>query len=497
MYKLRTEGYGSVNFAEYDVHTGAYYTTLYWWSYLHPGYLNSPAIGITEYHWSQMLSMTYGVIFFIFVFLGMSKLFGKKGEIATLCMTVCTTYVHYFTEPRMYGLVLALSSIVFYAMINKFEGKWFWVAAVALFILPFAHYFASMAVFVYPFMGYFILRKFGVENKVALRRVISLFVIGLIAIVLAASLFALPQKSRTVGTWFAPPTITSWPSAVFYAFFMTEGFNPSLWMSLIYVGFLGGLVWIAWTGFNWIGKKMSKEKTVMLFMAMTAILPAAGLIGAPLLGGDGFAHLYHHRFFMVVLWMFAAVLFIGVVDFFSKVKWKSVSVLGFSIVAASLLFMLSFYGVNAHHELHTLVDGTPCEEVQILHESPFSALPFTVYARQYGCPWINIVSTNMTKRMLNGGGGDAVAQERTYYNRGLPESGDYYYVYAAATIPIDGNVTLAVEEDGVELMFIKRNPVLHPKADGWLYRTHYNNVTEFMEIEWYKENSTEVVVNFQ
>ncbi len=493
---LRTQGYGEIDFSQYDVHSPVYYTTLYWWSYLHPGYLNSPATGITEYHWAQMLSMVYGIIFFIFVFLGMSKVFGTKGEIATLLLTVCTAYVHYFTEPRMYGLVLALSSIVFYAMINKFEGKWFWIAAVALFILPFAHYFASMAVFVYPFIGYFVLRKFGVENKVALKRVISLFVIGLIAIVLVASLFALPQKSRTQGTWFKPPNITSWPSAAFYSFFMTEGFQPSFWMSMIYVCFLGGLVWMAWTGFNWVGKKMTKEKTVMLFMAMTAMLPAIGLIGAPLLGGEGFAHLYHHRFFLVVIWMFAITTFLGITTFLLSKK-RVVQVIGFTVVAVSLLFMLSFYGQNAHHELHTLVDGTPCKEVQILHESPFSALPFTVYGREYGCPWINIVSTNMSKRMLNGGGGDAMNQLKVFYNRGLPETGDYYYVYAAATIPIDGNATLAVEEDGVELMFIKRTSVVHPKSEGWLYRTHYNNVTEFMEIEWYKENASEVVVKFQ
>jgi hypothetical protein len=92
-----------------------------------------------------------------------------------------------------------------------------------------------------------------------------------------------------------------------------------------------------------------------------------------------------------------------------------------------------------HTELKDLMMHTPCpqnETIYIAHESPFSALPYEVWAREHKCNWFDFVSTNMTQRALNGGGGDALRSDQIYLEKTLPPDVNYYVVYAAGIVPM-------------------------------------------------------------
>jgi len=479
VYKLRTEGFSSINFAEWDVHPGTSYYLYTAWSYLNPNYLASPAQGISEYHWLQLMGVLFGLVFFYFAFKSMSHVFGRAGELGVMVLSFCSAYIHYFTEVRMYCITIALSAIIVYAIVKKLEGKWFWVAAVCLFIMPLTHYFASMAVFFYPVMAYFVLWKSGVDKKLALQKSALLFFIGFIAIVIALTQFAMPQKARTEGSWFQAPHIASWGSAVFYGFFMPESMAPNIFTTFIFVCMMAGFIGFAAYLIFRKAKGEGISDLMMMFAVLAACTPVVGLAGAPLLGGDGFAHLYHHRFFLIFTWFFAAVFLAQIMKYCMRKGVLKKALAVFTVVAAA--FMLFMYMTSTHHELQNLIAKTPCENITILHESPFSVLPYMVYGREYNCPWNNMVSTNMTVRKLNGGGGDAIDDSKLKYNKWFPEEGDYYMVYAAGTIPMDGKDEVVLEEDGVTLLKIHRTGV-HRAEDGWTYNLYVKGFT--WQVNW-------------
>jgi hypothetical protein len=267
---------------------------------------------------------------------------------------------------------------------------------------------------------------------------------------------------------------------------MNEGIGNN-WMIVVftvYILFLVGMFWFFKTVWKRANKdEIKQEKGLFMIMVFIATLyPLLGLAGAPILGGNGFAHLYHHRFFLVITWMFAGLF---MVELFKWCEQKKNFVVGYGLAIVIVLFAF-IYSVSAHHELGNLIDKTPCKSdvaLYIAHESPFSALPYDVKEREYGCNWYNFVSTNQTKMMLNGGGGDAMEPGSIYYNRELPMYVDYYYVYAEGTVPIDGNHTVVAREDGVELWYITR--VAHPD-NATIVGNYYDNSTgaQFNKYIW-------------
>jgi hypothetical protein len=476
--KLRAEGIGSIDFRQWDVHPPTYYYALYGWSFLNPG-------GVSRYHWAQEFSVVCLLAFLVFAYLALRKAFGRYGEYATVLLALCTTYLHYGTEVRMYALIFMFSAMLLYAVVNRLAGWRFWMALVVVFLLPLTHYFASMAVFFFTIMGIVLSRKQGRWRSLKWKYAIF-FIMGIIGIVVAALFFALPQRSRVQGTWFWAPSPLDWPDSVFYGFFMTEGSSPKLVFSIAYLALMCVIIYMFYKVYKIVGKRnVSEDEVFRVLLGMGVIFPMLGLVGAPLLGGEGFAHLYHHRFFLMVMWMFAVLLFVSFFELLERLRiWVAMVLLG--LVLWVLLLNIVIYGQSAHHELQNLIEMTPCpvgggQPIQIAHESPFSSLQYDLYAEDNGCRWVNFVSTNMSSRNLAGGGGDAMVPGLIFYNRTLPD-GDYYYVYAAGTVPIDGVREKVALEDGVELWKVTRIP--HLGRD--IRRMWYDNSTElqYMRVEW-------------
>jgi len=462
VHKLRQDGIVSIDFQKWDVHPPVFYYLSYFWSFLNPG--------AGEYHWAQELPAVLMLGFLIFVFFALRKLFGRSGELAVIGLSMCTTYLHYGTEVRTYALLLLLSGIVFYGVVNDLKG-WCGVAAmVAVFLMPLCHYFASMGVFFYAAVGMLYARKRSEFFFDAKKRYVIFIVIGLIGIAIAGFGYALSQKERVAGTWFEPPSVLEWPSSVVYAFFVSDKFVlvgvSQMLLTLLYLFFLGLLGYCSWKTYSILKSGVPSIREMMLIlMGSSALVPVIGLAAIPLLGGS-FANLYHYRFFLIVTWLFAAMFFVLIADI--VVQWfgqegKGLRSVLLSVGVVLILLTMAFgYGRSVHHELGNLMKQTPCPKgnesvIQIAHESPFSALPYEVYAREYKCKWFNFVSTRLTPMMLNGGGGDAMAG-RIFFNKTLPD-GDYYYVQAEKTVKVDGYQELIAVEDGVNLTFVRRNRV--------------------------------------
>jgi len=438
---LRTEGISSIDFRHYDVHAPTYYYLLYLWSYLNPG--------MSDYHWAQELSVLIMMGFLVFVYLGLKKWFGIAGEAAVMPIALCSTYLHFFTEVRMYALTLLFSAIIFYGIA---KGK-YRLASVCMILLPLTHYYAAMAIPFYAIFAYVVIKN--TDQKLA-EDWVWFVVAGVAGILLAGFVYALPQMQRAGSAFFSISSITSWPSSVLFAFFMTDGVLPSIPYTIIYIGILAAIVIFSWKSFEAISGKFELKKLVMVMMGATILFPLITLMFISLTGE--YANLYHHRFFLVITWMFAAICFIGIIEFGKKqadAKRGYLALLIYSLMFIVMGFMFFQYGSVAHHELQNLMKSTPCSgnKVYVAHESAFSALPFEVYARENDCNWYNFISTNLSQKRMNGGGGDAMQKGSIYYNLTLPMSAGFYYVRSSGLIPV-GPSLLMRQEDGVELVFV-------------------------------------------
>lgn len=459
--KLQSDGIFSVNWQQWDVHPPISYLLQTAWSYLNPGFL--------LHDWLREFSVLCGLVFILFVFLSLHEVFGPAGDIATFFLSLCTTYLHYAGEARMYMLLMMMSAIALYALIREWEGKWFYVFMAIVFMAPLVQYYSGAILSMFLIVLSFVILKLkGIWGSKKWMLAYLLFV-AVVGVLVALFCFALPQKARVLGTWFQWSTISSWPSSVFYAFFMTEYFPSNPIFLVLYFIVIGMIVLMMWKVLK-IFRKEAKRITVRdgfyAMMILTILAPLVGLVLVKYVLGEGFQNLYHHRFFLPLTWMFAAICFVSVVkwmiDNFDVEKFKGKFMFMFlsGLIVGVMLLMCVLYGLYTHHELQNLIEKTSCNKegiIYIAHESPFSALPYEVYAREHGCGWYNFVSTNLTVKNLNGGGGDAMPG-RIFYNRTLPNKYmSYFYVRAEGTVPIDGETFLIAQEDGVELLLVVRS----------------------------------------
>lgn len=441
--KLRVDGLSSIDFSQYDAHPPTYYYALYVWSYLNPG--------LTEYHWAQELSVLFGLIFFTFVWLALTELFGHNGSLATMLLSACSSFIHYGVEARSYMLLLMLSAIILYCIVMRLRGTFMWVAAICAFLLPMTHYLASMAVIFFTAMVVLVSKS---RNSWSLDRVgIMVFMIaGMAGMALSAFMYALPQHARVEGTWFLPSSITSWPSSLMFTMFFTE--NLSIHVAT-FVLIMSIILYLFWKLFRLVKPYMNWVDLVWVLMIATALAPLSYLAIANLLRSMNFSNLYHHRFFLVITWMFAAAAFVALAKWLDSLANRKLAVSFLLCVFAGLIAGSVVASQNVPRELQILIEQTPCEAITIVHESPFSAIPYQYYAREKNCAWDNIILTNLTQRMLNGGGGDIVS-DKLFYNLTLPANvTNYYYVNGSGLVSINGSVTVIVQEDGVNLLRVR------------------------------------------
>lgn len=454
---LRENGPLSIDWRSYDVHAPTFYYVLYGWSFLNPG--------MSEYQWGMELSVVFGVIFLTCAFIGLTRFFGRSGAWATVMLSMCSTYLHYGTEVRMYMLVLMLSAIVFAGIAEGLERKWWrWAAYASLLLMPLTHYISVCAAPFFIVLYVVVQRKRGASGKVEVHRAIRMALAAVIGTVIALQM-AMPQMARTQGTWFQPPGMGSFISAVFYAFFTLDellGNIVGAAAQIAYVLFVLLFSIIAMrVVWRLMSKRLDERDSVETLMFLTALYPFGMLAFLSMMkvvsGGGGFANLYHHRFFLVVTWMCAASLFVML---FRLVERKRVWRVAVPVVFGVMMVMLVSYVAGSHHELENMMDATPCtdEVVVIGHESPFSSLPYEVYAREHGCRWENFISTAISRERANGGGYDAIwGSQEVYWNLTLPSAGFFYVQSTEKVFPLeDREWSVVAEDDGIWLLDVRK-----------------------------------------
>lgn len=452
VHLMHEKGPFSIDWRHYDVHSPLFYFMLYGWSFLNPG--------LSEYHFGMEFSVFIGVLFFIFAFIGLTEFFGRSGAIATLLLSACSTYVHYGTEVRSYIVVMLLSAMVFASIAKGLERKpWRWLAYGALFLMPLVHYLAVMAA---PFFVilYVVVQK---KRKKKSNYVLNMTVAAILGTVMALW-FALPQSARTEGTFFQPEGVSAFPAALFYGLFFVDNVSASMVgiTAVVYVLFLlaliVGIVYFVKKVF--IAKKFGERSSVLALMFLVLLYPAVVLsvlfFGRFFVQG-GLMNLYHPKFFLVVTWMFAAMIFVVLADAAMK-RWSARIVMAVVIVIIGLMFLV--YVRGAHYELKHMMQQTPCPKdnyVVIGHESAFSSIPYEVWGREYGCKWFNFISTGISVKRGNGGGFDAIRDsEEIFYNNSLPDGGFYYVQSDERTFNLSGRkYKVIAQDDGVRLLYVR------------------------------------------
>lgn len=424
--KLNANGYNSIDFHNYDVHPPTYYYLLSFWQDLNPA-------GISEYQWAQLLSVLFSVGFLVFVVAAVNKVFGKSNAlIIGSFFAISTTYLHYATEVRMYSLVFLLSAMGFYGIIAG--GKWRYASLAAILLLPNVHYLAAIAS-VTMVAAYVLITKGNVTfNKKWLGAFVASLAIG----IAFALTYAIPQKLRAAGMWFQTPSFVSIPSSLFYSLFTTNDVAiTNAFTIIVFSGFCISLFLFYRKVFRTLQDKsaFTQVKRIWFAFALTSIIPILYIIGdnfiIRLFGSGGFAQLYHHRFFLSVTWMFVIAYLMWVIDafkdnvrlnYFFRTHFSKILIV---VIAFSMLFV---YSVTVQNSLTDMMVATPCSTnlTYIGHENPATSLPFTVYARENNCNWINFISTNLSVELSRSAGFDVVPQDNVYWNTALPDYGFFY-----------------------------------------------------------------------
>lgn len=419
-YKLNTDGFNSISWRAFDVHPPLFYVVL-------AGWMRMNIFSVLEYHWAQLLSIIFGVGFLLFVVVTVEKVFGSSRAVFIgSFLAIASTYLHYSTEVRMYSLVLFLSAMGIYGVIAG--GRWRYLSLLVVLLLPNIHYLATFGS-IGIVAAYFLIRyeERDVKKWVAWLGFLTLVGIGY------ALTYAIPQRMRVDAMWLLSPSAISFPSALFYSMFTLQyDALTSVVAGALFLIFIVSLIFLYWRLFKVLkSKDISRENRIWVVFVLSSIFPALFIIGDVFImvflgpfGLGGIAQLYHPRFFLCVLWMFAIAYVMWLLDVLKK--WEKLAKMGLILFA---LIMIGAYAQYSNHELDHLAAYTPCssQHEYILHETPFSSIPYTVYAREHGCNWTNLVTTDISAKMSRSAGFDIIPSENVFWNNTFP---DYEFLYA-------------------------------------------------------------------
>ncbi len=473
---LKLDAGEHIDWSEMDVHPPTYYWYLAVWHKLNPG------VDFTQ--WLRIFSLVLMAGFVLLAGLWLYRHYEEKpAGMTLLLLSIASTYLHYGTEARSYALMLFLVALGINAydwmLIVVDEIYWLspkgplllFVVLFAILILPNVHYYSGFigACFICMYVLFRTQIRSGWKSALVVALVLLVFLGAGTSNALG---LALEQKARGDGMWFQPPSLQSWPSSMIYGWFHLEQVGttdaPMFYHDIVTLSMFLFVVLILWFAYRLLKEKRIDNRYVFRVSALVAlVLPMVGLLLAPLLGGDGFAHLYHHRFFLVVMWFAFIVVMVELFTSLKKVVWRNMV---FILCIAIFLFLSYLYMITSHHELDRVMQATPCVDKYVLHESPFSALPSIIDDYEVGCTKKkHIVSTKISPRQAATAGFDALNSDQIYWNLTLPNVSGFYYYKAAGIVIVaeDGsyrkledwdfkNVTTVYEDDGINLTWVSR-----------------------------------------
>ena len=445
-----------IDWRHYDVHPNTYYVALEKW-------MQVPHAGISETYWARMLSIVFGVIFLYIVYESTKNLFEgeEKALFVVAMMAVCSTYVYFAAEARQYMLLLMVAaSAVFWLSVQVKNGFSWWRTVLIgglCFALPLIHYYAGMFFIVMTGM-YFIFMWKKASKKEVMGATAIIFLCGLLGIVLALTI-AIPQMLQGSFMWFHTSTFVSLPSSLLFMFVQVEGVPMANWIAqILFIVFCSIMIYLfLWKLlFKTVKKGMTEKQKYWTVFMIAGLAPFAGLVLKIVLSGV-FPQLFHHRFFLVVGWMFAVACFVTLAEYYQKSSVRGAVLI--LIIFVTLIVSLVSGMLNApFQELEELTYILPCGGVTVVHQSPFSGLPAKVMDRERGCDNRHVFVTYLEPNQRHTAGYDVVPTEEIYFNDELPEDsffyflpdseGEVFYRNGTYTHSFDGN---EAREAGIEI----------------------------------------------
>jgi hypothetical protein len=343
-----------------------------------------------------------------------------------MALSIMTPYLHFGTEGRMYMLLLMISAMVLWLRSTKQAP---WLVYGCLFLVPFIHYFGVLIIAVVVAYDFLLEKRFD----------IWVWLCGAAGAILSFILFAYPQQHQSAGTWYFESTITSFPSTMMYTTVLLEDYTgvrtEAQLAILLYLGFILFLILAMYLIFktesSFVAKVKEPKNKFLIFMMLSIMAPLILLILQTVL--SNMWRLYHHRIFLPITWLFSVALFVAVFSWIDLHKWKRVMLPIFSMLVVLFAFgALNVYNINAPHELENMVFATSCTGnlTYVLHESPFSLMPYESYNRDHECGWVNQVTTDLDLDMSHTAGFDGIDRENIFWNETYPNYSMYYFVLA-------------------------------------------------------------------
>jgi uncharacterized membrane protein len=445
---------GKIDWAHTDVHPPAYYEILSMWMGMKPQW-------ILEHHWSRMLSAIFGLIFITFAFLSIERLFGmQKAVFVGVLLSISTTVLHYSSETRSYMLLAMLSAIALYGVVRFTEEReyvWFCVMIAAIYLGILANYYAALML---PFY-FMMLLIVDAKNKQKWKYLAAMLFMGTAIVAYVLVTFALPQMGRGEGMWFMPSQLSSYPSSLMFALFQPVLEYMTGVQSVIYLLFtLAAIVTAYFVVKHLYGTEISRAKRFEIAFLFAAIFPFIGMVAVKLLP-TGYTHLYHHRFFLDVTWMFAVLVLMKGYELIDSFKKPVFVFTGMALVLGVFALMYVVYASGQFHEQKSVFDKIPCEQVMVVHQSTWTMLPAKVMERERGCTLTkHVVSTGLNLRQSYTAGFDALRSDEILWNSTYPE-GNFYLVDIDSVLLSKDNIwngrfgSTVKEEEGIALKYIE------------------------------------------
>jgi uncharacterized membrane protein len=413
-----------------DVHPPGYYIVLKIWC------------GIFGWNYvsARFLSLLFGIIGLVFVYYIVSDIFDRRTAIVSVAlMSFMSSYLHYFTEIRMYSMFFMFSVMSFYFLRrmlychgNKLpDGFLFYSALYFLSILPYPyiHWYMFFPLLMQISYGFWFYRK-----KFDLGLIVGASVFWIPAV-----LYFIKQFLRLEVMWLKPVSMRTFPSAInFFMFHSNTDLAGNLENLVGYAGVFMCLAVIFVYSFLVMEKEERGHIAFFLFYSTVPVI-----IGIVL---SNFWNVYHHRYFLFMGWPFIVLVVHGIFSFYDSDFWilRPISYLVGILLVGSIVYHLHDYYETIPTELREMNDylvknGYCGEGYYLLHDSPFSSVPQQYYLRVSGCDAVNILYSELTTAELNSAGGDVIDKSLVISNLSFLDGKKVLYWNSGSNL-IDGYV---------------------------------------------------------
>jgi len=327
-----------------DVHPFGYYTLM--------KLLPHSTIYILRYY-----SLVITVIAIICMYLFLKNHYPDYSVIMAIIMIGSATIAYYATEARMYSLLFLISVYIFISYHNKRYNLALLLMALSMFF----HYYAIFLFipYIFPMIVNYGARDF--KNKAYIMKAfITLFIVLLWLLPAILNQFLGYNPYKIPPPHDKPDISTSLPSMIIFPLINPSKISSNVMLIVSYV-VLFILVYLAMTFRH-------KKNNLQLFcfgsiLGMNIIFLLAFIFKTP----------YHHRYTII---FYPMIYFMLIHSLYKKYLLLKIILLSFIIL---LLVMSSFHFYTApSNQFLTLSRQIACPQ-NILHETPFSFLPMSVY----------------------------------------------------------------------------------------------------------------------